>query len=55
MKSNNIRYGLVWGSLPLINREALYEKHKLFQSRLYKYGLLKNWTYSLQFYLCNNI
>jgi len=42
-----IRYYLVWGSLHLINREAVYEKHELFQTRLYKYNLLKNFKYSL--------
>jgi hypothetical protein len=30
-----IPYNLVWGSLRLINREAIYEKRKLFQARLY--------------------
>jgi hypothetical protein len=28
---------MVWGRLRLINREAFYEKRKLFQTRLYKY------------------
>jgi hypothetical protein len=44
-----IRYNLVWGSLHLINREVVCEKHKLFQSRLCKYNLLKKFKYSLQF------
>ena len=30
-----IRYNLVWGSLCLINHEAVYEKRKLYQTRLY--------------------
>ena len=30
-----IQYNLVWGSLRLINHEAVYEKCKLFQTRLY--------------------
>ena len=30
-------YNMVWGRLRLINREAFYEKRKLFQTRLYKY------------------
>jgi hypothetical protein len=29
----NIRYNLVWGSLHLINREAVNEKRKLFQTK----------------------
>jgi hypothetical protein len=29
-----IRYNVVWGSLGLIKREAVYEKSKLFQTRL---------------------
>ena len=32
-----IRYNLVWVSLRLINREAVYEKRKLTQTRLCKY------------------
>ena len=44
-----MRYSLVWGSFRLINREAVYEKRKLFQTWLYKYNLFKNWKYSLQF------
>jgi hypothetical protein len=28
-----MRYNLVWGSLRLINRESVYEKRKLFQTR----------------------
>ena len=32
-----IRYNLVWGSLPLINGEMVYEKRKLYQTRLYKF------------------
>ena len=42
-----IRYNLVWVSLRLINREALYEKRKLTQTRLYKYNLFNNFKYSL--------
>jgi len=42
-----MRYNLVWGSLRLINREAIYEKRNLFQTRLYKYNLFKNRKYSL--------
>ena len=34
-----IRYNLVWVSLHLINREAVYEKYKLTETRLYKYNL----------------
>jgi hypothetical protein len=34
-------YNLVWGSLCLINREAVYEKYKLFQTKLYKYNVVK--------------
>ena len=37
-----IRFNLVKGSVLLINREAFYEKHKLFHTRLYKYNLFKN-------------
>ena len=35
-------YYLVWGSLRLINREAVYEKRKLFKIKLCKYNLFKN-------------
>jgi hypothetical protein len=42
-----IRYSLVWGSLHFINREAVYEKRKLFQARLCKYNLFKNLKYAL--------
>jgi hypothetical protein len=42
-----IRYNLVCGSLRLINRKAVYEKPKPFQTRLYKYNLFKNFKYSL--------
>ena len=38
-----IRYNLVWVSLRLINREVVYEKRKLTQTRLCKY----NFKYSL--------
>jgi hypothetical protein len=38
---------MVWGSLRLINREAVYEKRKLVQTRLYKYNLFNNFKYSL--------
>jgi hypothetical protein len=41
------RYNLVWGSLRLINREAVYEKRKLFPTRLCKYNLFKKFKYSL--------
>jgi hypothetical protein len=34
-----IRYNLVWVCLRLINREAVYEKRKLAQTRLCKYNL----------------
>ena len=44
-----IRYNLVWCSLRLIKREAVYEKHKLYQTRLYKYNLFKNIPYNLIF------
>jgi hypothetical protein len=40
-----IRYNLVCGSLCLVNREAIHEKRKPFQTRLYKYNLLKNFKY----------
>ena len=40
---------LIWGSFCLINCEAVYKKLKLFQTRIYKYDLFKNWTYSLQY------
>ena len=46
-----IRYNLVWGSLHLINGEAVYEKRINCTKavyRLYKYNLLKNFKYSLQ-------
>jgi hypothetical protein len=36
-----IQYNLVWGRLGLINCEAVYEKRKLFQTRLKKYSLFK--------------
>jgi hypothetical protein len=38
---------LVWISLRLINREAVYEKRKLTQIRLCKYNLFNNFKYSL--------
>jgi len=44
----------VLDSLRLINGEAV-EKRKLFQTRLYKYILFKNWTYSLWFNFYNKI
>ena len=46
-----IRYNLVWGSLRLINHEGVYEKRKLFQTRIYKYNLFKkfNIPYNLIF------
>ena len=40
---------MVWVRLRLINREAVYEKRKLTQTRLYKYNLFNNFKYSLQF------
>jgi hypothetical protein len=43
-----IQYNLVWG-------EGVYEKRKLFQTRLYKYKLSKNWTYSLYFNFYNKM
>jgi hypothetical protein len=43
----NIRYNLAWVSLRLINREAVYEKGMLTQTRLYKYNLFNNFKYSL--------
>ena len=42
-----IRYNLVLVSLRLINREAVYEKGKLIQTRLCKYNLFNNFKYSL--------
>jgi len=42
-----IRYNLLWCSLRLLNRKAVYEKRKLFQTRLCKYNLFKNFKYSL--------
>jgi galactose-1-phosphate uridylyltransferase len=44
---------MVWGSLCLMNREAIYKKRKLFQTSLYKYNLFKNLTYFLQFNFYN--
>jgi len=41
------RYNLVWSSLCLINCEAVYEKRKLFQTRLYKH--ISNIPYNLIF------
>ena len=42
-----IRYNLVYDSLGLINRSAVREHRKLFQTWLYKYNLFKNSKYSL--------
>jgi hypothetical protein len=42
-----MRYNLVWVSLRLINREAVYEKVNLTQTRLCKYNLFNNFKYSL--------
>jgi len=42
-----IRYNLVWVCLRLINREAVYEKRKMTQTRLCKYNLFNNFKYSL--------
>ena len=42
-----MQYNLDWDSLHLINRDAVYEKRILFQTRLYKYNLFKNCKYSL--------
>jgi hypothetical protein len=45
-----IRYNLVWVSLRLINREVIYEKRKLTQTKLYKYNLynlFNNLKYSI--------
>ena len=39
-------FNMAWGSLRLIC-EAVYEKRKLFQTRLYKYNLFKNIKYSV--------
>ena len=36
-----------WCSLRLINRETIYEKRTLFQTRFCKYNLFKNFKYSL--------
>jgi hypothetical protein len=44
-----IQYNLVWGSLHLINCKTVYEKCKLFQTRLCKYNLFKNFKYSIFF------
>ena len=41
-----IQYNLVWVSLRLINREAVYEKRKLTQTRLCKYNLFNNFKYA---------
>ena len=41
-----IRYNLVWVSLRLINREAVYEKRKLNQTKLCKYNLFNNFKYA---------
>ena len=38
-------YPWVWVSLRLTNREALYEKRKLTQTRLCKYNLFNNFKY----------
>jgi hypothetical protein len=35
-----IPYNLDWGSLRLMNREAVYEKRKFYQARLYKDNLV---------------
>ena len=44
----NRLYYITWlASLRLINRKAVYEKGKPYQTRLYKENLLKNSTYSL--------
>ena len=42
-----MQYNLVWGSLRLI---VVYEKRKLFQTRLCKYNLLKKLTDSFFIY-----
>ena len=39
---NMFNDNLIGDSLRLINREAPYEKHNLFQTRSYKYNLFKN-------------
>jgi hypothetical protein len=48
-----MRYNLDWGSLRLINREGVYEKRKLYQTRLYKYNItyykISNIPYNLIF------
>jgi hypothetical protein len=44
-----IRYNLVCGSLRLIYREAVYEKCKLFQTRLYTCSKISNILYNLIF------
>jgi hypothetical protein len=49
-----MRYNLVWGRLYL-NCTAIYEKRKLFQTRLFKHNLLKNWTYSICFNFRNKV
>jgi UDP-N-acetylmuramyl pentapeptide phosphotransferase/UDP-N-acetylglucosamine-1-phosphate transferase len=47
LKLLNRLYNLVWVSLRLIKREAVYEKRKLTQTRLCKYNLFNNFQYSL--------
>jgi hypothetical protein len=42
-----IQFNLGWGRLRLIKSKVVYEKRKLFQSRLIKYNLFKNFKYSL--------
>jgi hypothetical protein len=46
-----MRYSLVWVSFRFIIHKAVYEKRKLFQTRLYKYNLFKisNIPYNLIF------
>jgi hypothetical protein len=44
LKFLNRLYDISWR---LINREVVYEKRKLFQTRLYKYNLFKHFKYSL--------
>jgi hypothetical protein len=42
-----IRYNLDWDSLRFINRGTVYEQRKVFQTRLYKHSLFKNFKHSL--------
>jgi hypothetical protein len=44
-----MQYNLVWGSLSLINREVVYEKRKLFQTRLITCSTISNIPYNLIF------